>query len=138
MDTQLLCTFTNANELGETLSDIEKHYDVAFSRIFVLENEDNINELFCTYNIDREGENTQLQDTISVHRKRDTNTIFTINALNELIRELNDGELDKSYSIPWDDYDNRILLTSYGDLKQVHTNLHHIHETNEERSGDED
>lgn len=131
MTTQLLCTFTNVDKLEETLEDIERHYDVAFAKIFVLENEDDLNELFCTYNIDKEGDNKQLGDTISVHRKRGTNTIFTINALNELIRELNDGELDKSYSIPWENYEDRILLTSYGDLKQIHTNLHRIHEIDE-------
>lgn len=126
----MLCTFTNAGDLEQTLENIQDHYDVAFGKIFVLENEEDINELFCTYNIDKEGDNRKLSDTISVHRKRDTNTIFTINALNELIRTLNDGELDTSYSIPWQEFENRILLTSYGDLKQVHTNLHRIYEIN--------
>ena len=45
-----------------------------------------------------------------VHRKKDTNTLYTINALNELIITLNNGILDKKYSIEWERYRDTLML----------------------------
>jgi hypothetical protein len=52
-----------------------------------------------------------------VHRKKETNTIYTINALNELIMNLNNGVLDKHYPIEWDNYKNSMLLKKPDGLK---------------------
>ena len=49
-----------------------------------------------------------IPDTISLHRKKNTNTLYTINALNDLIRELNAGKLDKTYPIKWENYKNSL------------------------------
>ena len=37
--------------------------------------------------------------TISLHRKKATNTLYTINALNMLVAELNGGKLDQNAEI---------------------------------------
>ena len=42
-----------------------------------------------TYNIDSPTDILQLPNTILVHRKKQTNTLYTINALNEVIKYLN-------------------------------------------------
>jgi hypothetical protein len=38
-------------------------------------------------------------NTILVHRKKETNTLYTINALNELIKKLNGGVVDIAYKV---------------------------------------
>lgn len=58
-----------------------------------------------------------LPKSIMVHRKKESNTIYTINALNELIMQINNGVLDKSYSIDWERYRNSILLKKQDGLK---------------------
>ena len=82
-----------------------------FGKIFVLENVNNPNQLMCTYNIEQTGDYiTDMRDTISLHRKKQTNTLYTINAINCIIKELNNGVLDKRYVIPWDNYQNSLLI----------------------------
>ena len=52
-----------------------------------------------------------MQDTITINRKKDTETLYSINALNALIREENNGVLDKTYKVDWNQYTNKLLLT---------------------------
>lgn len=52
-----------------------------------------------------------MKSTITINRKKDTDTIYSINALNALIREQNNGVLDKTYRVEWENYTNRLLLT---------------------------
>jgi hypothetical protein len=58
----------------------------------------------------------RLKDTISINRKKETNTFYSINALNSLIRLLNNGILDKSYMVDWHQYKD-ILLLADGDTQ---------------------
>jgi|TARA_B110000908_G_scaffold152212_1_gene187654 hypothetical protein len=80
----------------------------------------------CTYNVDFGNVGEFLENTILVHRKKETNTLYTINALNTLIKSLNDGRLDTTYRVNWQDYRNSILLTKGPELRQVSTKLHKI------------
>ena len=61
-----------------------------------------------------------------VHRKKETNTLYTINALNELIKKLNGGVVDTSYRVNWLHYKNSILLTQNNELNQLNTKIHQI------------
>ena len=81
-----------------------------------------------TYNIDvsHNSSESSVPSTISVHRKKQTNTIYTINAINKLIEEKNNGILDKSYKIDWTELQNTVLVTAYGRLKKVNTKISHI------------
>lgn len=125
-DTQLLCTFTYQPKLDDTLDEIRDNYEIAHDRIFVLRNMREPEELFCTYNIEEGQYDNYLDKTISIHRKRETNTLYTINALNQLIIHLNDGVLDKSFPIPWDDYENSLLVTNSGEFQKIDTQLEDI------------
>jgi hypothetical protein len=128
-DSQLLITFTTTNKLNDTIENIKKTYTILFDRIFVLQNKDDEKELICSYNID-ESANIDIENipsnTIGVHRKKHTNTLYTINALNYLIQVLNDGKLDKNFSIPWENYSNCILVTNGGEYKKINTKLFDI------------
>ena len=85
MRTQLLGTFTTQKNLEQTTHDISKNFNVVFEKIYVLQNENKTNELICTYNVDQDEEinYNDVKNTISLHRKKITNTLYTINALNE-------------------------------------------------------
>jgi hypothetical protein len=86
------------------------------------------NEYVITYNIDQCNVNDIPDNTILVHRKKDTNTLYTINALNELVKSLNGGVEDSKYPIEWDNHRNCILLTQNNMLKQLNTKIYKIFE----------
>ncbi len=128
METQLLITFTKANKLDETINEITNCYTLAFNKVYVLENAANPKELICSYNINL---GTELKgdipmNTISVHRKKETNTIYTINALNYVIALLNDGKVDNKFPVPWGNYKNMILVTNTEGLKKIDTKIHSV------------
>tara|TARA_R110000822_G_scaffold197202_3_gene335127 strand:+ start:1436 stop:1639 length:204 start_codon:yes stop_codon:yes gene_type:complete len=65
-----------------------------------------------------------MSDTITINRKKDTETLYSINALNALIREQNDGVLDKAYRVDWAQFTNRLLLTNRdGSFRNVEIKL---------------
>ena len=80
----------------------------------------------CTYNIDANIDNKILQDTISLHRKKQTNTLYTINALNECIKIVNNGVLDTTYQLDWENYRDSILLTNDSGLRRIDTEVQEI------------
>ena len=123
---KLFCTFTTKEELDSTLETIREQYTILFNKIFVLFVE-STNEYVCTYNVDSFNmSNTILDNTILLHRKKDSNTLYTINDLNDLIKELNEGVLDTSFKVNWQDYKNCILLTTGGELKRLDTKVYNI------------
>ena len=125
MKTQLLCTFTTQFNLDQSIIDITKHFKIVFDKIYVLQNEDNPKELICTYNVDQEDDIdfNKVKNTISLHRKKITNTLYTINALNELIKTINNGVLDTSYQVEWDMYKNMILISNKDGLSRIPTRI---------------
>ena len=126
MKTQLLCTFTNTKGLSKTADKIIQAYDILYNKLFVLRNESDTRELMCTYNIDSSGDVAILPDTISLHRKKQTNTLYTINALNECIKTVNNGVLDTSFQLDWENYRNCILLTNDTGLRRIDTGIHEV------------
>ena len=96
-----------------------------YNKIFVLHVKQN-DEYVCTYNVDQGNLNDILENTILVHRKKETNTLYSINALNELIRKLNGGIEDSNYKVDWANYRNSILLTQHNELKELKTKIFRI------------
>lgn len=125
MSNKLFCTFASEDSLDEVLATIQEKYKIIYSKIFVLYSKSQ-DEYICTYNVDFGNVGTFLDNTILVHRKKESNTLYTINALNTLIKELNGGVLDTNYRINWTDYKNCILLTKGPELKRVNTKLFQI------------
>lgn len=127
MQTQLLCTFTTREELQNTLQDIRETYHIVYNYIYVLQNKGNLDELFITYNIDTKYKpEYPLRDTILVHRKKQSNTLYTINALNELVKEENGGILDKSFEIDWEKFKNSIIVTNSDGTKKISTRIYEV------------
>ena len=128
MKTQLLCTFTTKNNLDSIIKEIKSNYDIVFNKIYVLQNENYPKELICTYNVNAVGDldYNLVASTISLHRKKHTNTLYTINALNEVIKNLNNGILDTSYKIPWENFQNMIMITNSEGLHKIPTRIYQI------------
>lgn len=110
---QLLCTFSNVNVFKNTVEQIQSFYNIHNNLIFVFYNVNNDKELYITYNIINENaEFPKFTNTISIHRKKQTNTLYTLNAMNQIIRDENNGDLDKMFKINWDLYKNSLILTN--------------------------
>lgn len=126
IQTQLLCTFIEVNNLDMTIQHIQDSYTLAFNNVYVLENVDDATQYILTYNIvvgSLVSGKEPPTSTISVHRKKQTNTIYTINALNALIASKNNGIVDKSFKVDWNELKNSIVVTAHGQLKTVRTKL---------------
>lgn len=127
MRTQLLCTFTKRDRLNDTVGLIIECHDIVFNKIYVFSNEKDYTSLICTYNIEENKDNyVEGTDTIALHRKKQTNTLYTINSLNEVIRSKNGGVLDKRYTVDWSEYQNQLLLVNNEGLNIIHTKIHKI------------
>ena len=130
MKTQLLCTFTTQDRLKPTIDLIISCHDVLFDKVYVFNNQKDISQLICTYNIPNNQDNfIEGMDTIALHRKKQSNTLYTINALNEVIREKNGGVLDKSYMVDWNEFENTLLLTNDMGLQKIPTKIYQIVDT---------
>jgi hypothetical protein len=125
LNNKLFCTFTSGEELDELVSELSTVYTIMYNKMFVLFVK-STNEYVVTYNVDQGNVNTIPENTILVHRKKETNTLYTINALNELIKKLNDGVVDMAYRVNWPHYRNSILLTQHNELKQLNTKVFKI------------
>ena len=125
---QLLCTFTTKKSLSEVVSSITKTYDIVFNKVYVLQNEDKPQELMCTYNVEVTDslDYNSIPNTISLHRKKHTNTLYTINALNEVIKNINNGVLDTNFPIPWENFQNTILVSNNEGLNKINTRIFEI------------
>ena len=128
MKTQLLATFTTKTDLDTTIEKIKGAYTIAFSKIYVLQNENNINELICTYNVDLEkgADYNDVKGTISLHRKKHSNTLYTINALNEVVANLNNGLVDSKFIVPWENFKNTLMVTNSDGLNKIPTRIYKI------------
>ena len=97
IDSQLLCTFSNKKELTEMVLIIKESAPLSMKKLYVLQRVDNQNEL-----------------------------MVTINAVNHIIRDANNGVLDTSYRLQWENYRNSILLTNKDGLNIINTRLKEI------------
>ena len=127
MKTQLLCTFTTQDRLKPTIDLVISCHDVLFDKIYVFTNQKDTSQLICTYNIPNNQDNfIEGMDTIALHRKKQSNTVDTINALNEVIREKNNGVLDKTFPITWSEFQNSLLLVNEQGLNIIPTKIYKI------------
>ena len=127
MNNRLYCTFTSVDDIEIIINKIQSSYVILFDKIFVLESLDG-EKIMLTYNVDMNNSaaDSMMDNTILVHRKKQTNTLYTINALNEVIKSLNNGVLDKSFAVNWNDYRNCILLIQTEGFNRIDTKIKEI------------
>lgn len=125
MNTQLLLTFSDKREYKDCISNIRRYFTIIDNRVFVLEDVLNPESVYITYNIDAFNYNDKPQKTILVHRKKHTNTIYTVNAINKII--INEiGYLNSNYKINWNNYKNSLTLVRNNNLIVRNTKLYEI------------
>jgi hypothetical protein len=122
---KLFCTFVRRRELDETVERITTTYPILHNKIFVLSITDR-RDLAVTYTPDTTERLSISEDTILVHRKKHTNTLYTINAMNIIIKMNNNGVLDKTHQVDWELYKNSILLSNDDELNKLPTKVYKI------------
>ena len=122
---KLFCTFTDPKNLDVLIEDIKAKYSIIYNKMFVLEIIGK-EEYVITYNVEHANVSYIPENTILVHRKKESNTLYTINALNELIKKLNGGVVDTKFAVNWNHYKNCILLTQHNELNQLNTKIFKI------------
>jgi len=125
MNNRLFATFTQQNLIEGLINELSSTYSIMYKKMFVLFIK-STNEYVITYNVEQGNVNTIPENTVLVHRKKESNTLYTINALNDLIKKLNNGEIDPTYKIEWQNYKNCVLLTQQGEVKQLNTKIYKI------------
>ena len=123
---QLLCTFAKYQTYMNEIESLSRYYNIIEKKIYVLQSGYNKEDVFLTYNAEKTG--TQFYpNTISVHRKKEYNIIYSINALNELIKEENNGVLSSTYQINWEKYRSSFITARDGKVKVTPTRLMKIY-----------
>jgi hypothetical protein len=125
VNNKLFCTFVTEVSIDDVVTSISNSYSIMYNKMFVLFIK-STGEYVITYNVDQGNVNNIPDNTILVHRKKETNTLYTINALNTLIKALNGGVVDPKFKVDWQHYRNCILLTQGNELRQLNTKVHKI------------
>ena len=119
----LLASFVTKDELYDAIDQISKTINISKNSIFVFINENNAEEYILSYNMNPEFANIKFtiiwKNTISVHRKKYTNTLYSLNAMNEHIKSKCNGTLDKKYQIDWTQFENSFLIIKNCKLKVI-------------------
>ena len=123
VNNKLFCTFVPLTEVDSFIKEITSEYTILYNKIFVLHIKSN-DEYVCTYNVDQPNINNIPENTILVHRKKETNTLYTINALNEVIKAKTGGQLDTTYQLDWNEFKNCIITTSNYGYKKIPTKVY--------------
>ena len=118
---QLLCTFASKNSLNLVYDYLKTYYRIVNNKIFIYKESSQPNawqNCLLIYNIEQNlREDGLAKNTVLIHRKKQYNSFYTINGLNLLIMNINNGILDKTYQIDWSNYENKLITTNGEDLK---------------------
>lgn len=120
---KIFLSFCKKDELDECISKITTLYYIN-RKIFVFECNET-DEFLITYNLDNVNINSILRGTISLHRNKEYNVLYTINALNIILKNKN-LPINKNIQINWSEYKNSILITSNNNLRQLNTSIYKI------------
>jgi hypothetical protein len=118
----LLASFIITDEeqkIQEEVEFIVNNIEITNNLIFLLQDTENPEKKIITYNaVVEKGKpfNPRLF-TMRMHRKKQTNTLYTINALNAAVASQHEGKTGKDLKLDWTQYENSILLTAGKELK---------------------
>jgi hypothetical protein len=110
--TTLLCTFLNETAVIESVGDLRRTYGQQIQEIELYRFTETPQNYICVFNTVTKL--PTLPNTITINKKRQTTTFYTINALNTLIISLNGGILDKTYTVDWSNYEHTLILADRG------------------------
>jgi len=113
----LLASFITSDSDEEIMAEVENiaaTLPLSNNMIFLLKLLDEPTKKIITYNaLIEKGQplNSRLF-TMRIHRKKTTNTLYTINALNAAVAKDNDGQTGKHLKLDWSKYENSIMLVT--------------------------
>lgn len=123
-DTMLLCTFLNSNKFikARTINNITNNFNV-LGEIFVFKNKNDDDKIIMTYNVERRENMKFIHSTFQIHRNKETNTLYTLNALNALVRQesgITEQANQKNFRVNWANYKNSLILmqTPQGEINE--------------------
>jgi hypothetical protein len=120
----LIALFLEPDNTDDALKTIKSKFQIQNNKIFVLEQMEDPDERIFTFNIEIDEERKEdlnldeFGKLIRIHRKKETNTLYTINALNSI--------MENSQNIDWNRYKYCFLTVSAGVLKIIKTKLYEI------------
>jgi hypothetical protein len=109
----------NEEQIQQEVEYIVNNIEITNSLIFLLEEQEDPLKKIITYNaIVEKGKpfNPRLF-TMRMHRKKQTNTLYTINALNAAVASQHDGKTGRDLKLDWSQYENSIILTAGKELR---------------------
>jgi hypothetical protein len=118
----LLASFLMTDDDEEIQTEVEfiaNNIELANNLVFLLQEKNNPSKKVLTYNaMVQKGKNYNPRlFTMRIHRKKQTNTLYTINALNQAVASEHGGKTGKHLKLDWDQYANSILLTTGKELR---------------------
>ena len=118
---KIFCIFSTLDGWESVIENIKYSSKISNNKIFVLDLSDD--KVAITY-VPSQG--NKYNNAIIMHRKTQTNTLYTINALNVIIKSKNNGVLDTTYPINWEKYKNMIVMTTNNVVNYIPTQLHKV------------
>ncbi len=118
----LLASFLTTEDDNKILEEVEfivSNLELTNKFIFLLVHKNDPTRKILTYNAQpQKGSpfNPRLY-TIRIHRKKQTNTLYTINALNAAVASQHEGRTGKDLRLDWTPFQDTLLLTSGKELK---------------------
>lgn len=117
MRSKLLCTYAHCTDLNLVLDYIQIINCIREQSIrYYYTKEDDL--VYCFYSWVPTSK-MYSKNTLLIHRKTKTNTYYSINAMNSLIQECNNGILDINFKINWENYTNTLLLCNGDVIKKL-------------------
>lgn len=99
------------------------------NRIFIFSVDDDVHKRLVTFNVSEEDLDKFAEfkkvnkNTLRLHRHKESNTFYTINSLNKLLKEQH-GQTNPEFQVNWDGFANSCLvLDGEGNLKVLKTKL---------------
>lgn len=111
--TQLLCTFTTKDKYLAEIQQLLNIYSIIENKFFLFSCDDP-SVFLLTYNVSKASKITRAKHTILIHRKKYTNTLYTLNAMNVLISK--SGSVDAN-TLDWSLYKNSLVIINDTDIK---------------------
>jgi hypothetical protein len=135
----LLASFIKAEDEETVLAEVEfiaSNINLTNKYIFLLEDNSDPTNKILSYNaiVSKNRVYNPRLYTIRVHRKKQTNTLYTINALNKAVALEHGGQTGKHLKLDWEKYTDSILLTSGSDLRVHNVTVAKIFQVEDEEA----
>ena len=119
----MLATFVRGEEeeIDKAIEKILDTVSLTNKFIFVLSQKSDPKKKIITYNSSLQGQAVIKNEyyTIRVHRKKKTNTLYTINGLNLAIEAEHGGQRGKHLKLDWEKYRSHVIVSHGNALKAI-------------------